>query len=298
MKKKLLFLLGLVVVFLLFVVVRFFIVSRSSKEGRLQIISSPNANVVINDKASGRTPYEASLKEGEYVIKLIPNENEASQSATWKGKVHIYHNTRTFISREIGTNEVTSSGVILTVQKSDSDSKKGTGQIEVRTEPDGGIVYLDDEEQGISPLILSDVAEGDHELSVFSPGFFRRSQKILVEEGYRVIAEYKLAIDPTHKRVVKEKKNPEASDEASLETDSSTTSKAKTASKTIEILQTDTGWLRVRSAPTISASESAKVDPGEKFGVLEEKAGWYKIEYSTGNEGWISSEYTREVKEQ
>lgn len=298
MKKKLLFLLGLIVVFILFVAVRFVYTSQRSREGRLQIISSPHANVIIDNKAVGRTPYEASMVTGEYVIKLVPNQNEASKSATWQGKIHIYHNTRTYVSREIGTNMVNSSGVILTVQKMDTASKKDTGQIEIRTEPDGSIVYLDDEEQGISPLILSDVSEGEHELSVFSPGFFRRSQKVLVEDGYKVLADYQLAIDPTHKRVVKVKKSPEATDEAALkDAEPTQTDKPKVSLKSIEILQTGTGWLRVRSAPTVSASESAKVNPGDTFDVLEEKAGWYKIEYEDGADGWISSQYTREVKE-
>lgn len=298
MKKKLLFLLALVLLFILFVVGRYIYVSRTSKEGRLQIISSPTANVIIDNEAVGRTPYESSLAEGEYVIKLVPDQQGASESASWKGKVSIMNNTRTFVSREIGSTDIASSGVILTVQKMDEKpDKKGIGEVEIHTEPDGGIVFLDDEEQGIAPLILSDVQEGDHELSVFSPGFFRRSQKINVKAGFKVIADYKLAVDPTHKKVVKQEKDPEATDEASLEKDSSE-KKAITSGKVIEILKTGTGWLRVRAEASLTASESAKVDPGDQFNVLEEDGSWIKIEYAKGEEGWISSQYTREVKEE
>ena len=302
MKKKLLFLLALVLLFVLFIGGRFIYLSQTSKEGRLQVISSPTANVIINNEAVGRTPYEASLEQGEYVIKLVPDEQEASASASWQGKVNVYQNTRTFVSREIGTNEVASSGVILTVQKMSEKGKKGTGQIEVTTKPDGSIVFLDDEEQGIAPLILSDVEEGDHELSVFSPGFFRRSQKINVQDGYKITAEYKLAVDPTHKKVVKEEK--EATDEAQLDEDGNPIEEDEEESEAtgtgliIEILQTGTGWLRVRTEPTLTASEAAKVDPGDQYEVLEEDTGWYKIEFAKGEEGWISSQYTREVEEE
>lgn len=260
----------------------------------MQIISSPTANVIIANEAVGRTPYEASLPEGEYIVKLVPDEQEASASASWQGKIDIFNNTRTFVSREIGSTEVASSGVVLTVQKmAEKPQEKGTGQVEITTKPDGSIVFLDDEEQGIAPLILSDVREGDHELSVFSPGFFRRSQKINVQEGFKIIANYTLAIDPTHKKVVKEEKDEEASDEAQLDhtiTDPN--------ARIIEILKTGTGWLRVRSEPNLTASEAARVDPGDQFAVLDEQTGWYKIEYNKNEEGWISSQYTREVEEE
>jgi len=36
----------------------------------------------------------------------------------------------------------------------------------------------------------------------------------------------------------------------------------------------------------------AKVNPGETYPYSnEEKNGWYKIEYETGKEGWISKVY-------
>lgn len=298
MKKKILFLISLVLLFIAFVAVRSFLALRSGKEGRIQIISSPASNVIINNEAVGRTPYEASLPVGEYSIRLQPDEQEASGSATWEGSVSVIENTRTFVSREIGATDIASSGVVLTVEKmQEKPTKKGTGEVQVITEPDGSIVFLDDEEQGIAPFLLSEVPEGDHELSVFSPGFFRRSQKIKVQEGYKVIAEFKLAVDPTHKKVVKEDSDDEATDEASLEKDSETNESSSDA-KIIEILKTGTGWLRVREEPTLNASEAARVDPGDQYEVLEERNGWIKIEYSKNEEGWISDQYTREVKEE
>lgn len=303
MRKKLRYLTLLLVCFVIFIAIRFFYTSQSTKEGRLQIISSPTANVLINDKPVGRTPFEATLPEGEILIKLVPDAREGTASATWNGKVRITRNARTFVSREIGSSEINSSGVILNVEKmSLKPEKKNTGQIDIKTKPDGAIVYIDDEEQGIAPLILSNVLEGDHELSVYSPGFFRRSQKIKIQEGYKVIAEYQLALDPTHKKVELDKKLLTATDSATVATPSGTLTPEPTTStkvtpgaglKRIEILQTDTGWLRVRSAPSTGASESAKVNPGDIFGIEEEKSGWYRIEYIKGKMGWISSDYTR-----
>lgn len=300
MKNKLKFLLFLFGLFLIIIGIRFLYLSQAKKEGRLQITSSPITNVLINGKPAGRTPFETPLPEGEVLIKLVPDAQEGTASASWTGKVRIPHNTRTFVSRELGSSDMFSSGVILTIDPmKDKPEKKNTGSIDVRTKPDGAIVYLDDEEQGISPLLLTNVPEGDHELSVKSPGFFRRSQKINIVEGYSTTAHFQLSLDPAHKKIDLEKKLQEASDSATLATPSGTLTPGLTLTPTlsnkkrIEVLQTDTGWLRVRSAPATSASESAKVNPGDVFDVLEEKSGWLLIEYIKGKTGWISASYTR-----
>ena len=64
---------------------------------------------------------------------------------------------------------------------------------------------------------------------------------------------------------------------------------------TVEISATSTGFLRVRATPSTGGSEVAKVNPGAKFDVSEEKNGWYKIEYEKGKSGWVSGTYTRKL---
>ncbi|OGK44805.1 hypothetical protein A2957_01020 [Candidatus Roizmanbacteria bacterium RIFCSPLOWO2_01_FULL_38_11] len=288
MKRKLIFLIGIFFIFLIIIAIRFFFVKFTHKQGSIKVLSSPISNVIIDEAAKGKTPFESSLTEGEYFLKLIPDESEASESAGWSGKVKIYNNTLTFVSRELGSSDTTSSGVIFTITNIPQKKyKSGTGQIELKTEPDGSIIYLDNEEQGIAPVILSDIPEGDHEISVYTPGFFRRSQKIRIKAGYRVIAEFKLAIDPSHKKIEPDKEKGA--------TESAQTSE-EPKNFMIEILTTDTGWLRVRVEPSLSASEAAKVKPGEKYTVLEEKEGWYKINYSENNQGWISANYAKKAE--
>ena len=158
------------------------------------------------------------------------------------------------------------------------------GEIYVETEPAGAIVYLNNEEKGIAPLVLADVIKGEHEISVFMPGFFRRTQKINVEGGYRINAVFKLAIDQSQEQVIKSTGEKEA------------TAGATITKSNILIKDTPTGWLRVREEPTLNASESGKVNPGEKFPLLEEQEGWYKIKMAT-MEGWISSVYSEKQDE-
>lgn len=63
----------------------------------------------------------------------------------------------------------------------------------------------------------------------------------------------------------------------------------------ILIKETPTGWLRVRSEPSIDASESAKVNPGESYELVEEKPNWYKILFNDEQEGWVAAQYSEKV---
>lgn len=296
MKKKLLILIGLVAIFAIFIGVRFLFLTKQNQTGRLKIVSSPSAGVFIDNVALGHTPYEDKYKVGEYVVKLIP-EGDATETASWQGKVKIYKNSLTYINRDLGSTDVSSAGEIFTITKMDVKPKdSNNGQVYVETEPAGAIVYLDNDEKGVASMILDEVPKGDHELSVSMPGFFSRREKINIEPGYRVSATFKLAIDQSRTQDVKEdsvatdsaKPTGSATDAA---TKTSPTPAGSAKGKSVIIKDTPTGFLRVRSDPTVNASESARVKPGDKFEVLEEKDGWYKIPYQSGKEGWISAQY-------
>lgn len=287
MKGKLVLLLTLILLFAGFVGVRFFILDRQNAYGRIRINSSPTASVFINSMVIGKTPYDDKYKVGEYLLKLIP-EGTATETASWNGKINVYKNTLTYVNRELGSSDIFSAGEIFTTQKMSTAPKNNNyGEIYVETEPQGAIVTLDNDEKGVAPLVLQDVLRGDHELSVFMPGFFRRTQKINVDSGYRVNAAFKLALDQSQKQLTKD-----------LEKES--TGSDKTGKTNVTINNNPQGWLRVRADASIEATEEAKVKIGEKFEFLEEKTGWFRIKFN-GNkdglisgefvDGWVSSEY-------
>ncbi|OGK17220.1 hypothetical protein A2774_02360 [Candidatus Roizmanbacteria bacterium RIFCSPHIGHO2_01_FULL_39_12c] len=282
MKGKLILLTILLLGFAGYVAVRFFILDSQNVYGRIKVVSSPVSSVFIDNLAIGKTPYEQKYKIGEYMLKLIP-EGTATDTASWQEKINIYKNSLTYVNRELGSTDLTSAGEIFTTSKMEKPPKDPNhGEIYIETEPQGAIVYLDNDEKGIASLIMSDVLKGDHELTVFLPKFLRRTQKINVDAGFRVNAMFKLAIDQSAQGATEQAGKTEESKQA---TESATT---KT---TILIKDTETGFLRVREGPTTSASESARVSPGADFELLDEQNGWYKIEYEKGKEGWVSSQY-------
>jgi len=287
MKGKLVLLLVLILLFVGFIIVKYFIMDKQNAYGQLKIISSPTASVFVNNIVIGKTPFKDKYKVGEYLLKLIP-EGMATETASWNSKINVYKNSLTYVNFELGSSDIFTAGEVFTTEKMKQPPKNSNyGEIYVETEPQGAIVFLDSDEKGIAPLILQDVTRGDHELSVFMPGFFRRTQKINVDSGYRVNGLFKLALDQSQKQL------------ADVEKES--TSSAKSEKTMVIINNNPQGWLRVREDANINATEAAKVKIGEKYEFLEEKAGWYKIKYNdnqsglvegTFTEGWVSSEYS------
>ena len=303
MKMKLLLVIVLVVGFFGFILIRFFIQDHQNAAGRVKIDSSPAAHVFINDVDVGKTSYEdANIKVGEYKIKLIP-EGKETKTVSWEGTVAIYKNTLSYISRELGTSELTSAGEILTVVKMKEKPNGATGAIKIETDPPGAIVNLDNDEKGVSPLELKDIPSGDHELSVFLPGFFRRISKIKIEKGYELQAKFKLALDQSHKtlsdELEKQKQKKQATEEAkptkTVENEASDEA-LLSESTTIEILDNDLGYLNVRSEPSVSGDIVTKVNPGETYEYTKSENGWYYITLDNGSVGWVSGDYVEIVE--
>lgn len=64
-----------------------------------------------------------------------------------------------------------------------------------------------------------------------------------------------------------------------------------TNGKSAKVKDTPTGWLRVRSLPSLNGDEVGRLNIGDVVSVLEEKPGWLKVKSTAGLEGWASSDY-------
>jgi len=294
-KGKLILLTVLVVLFGIFLLLKFFFFNGQTELGEIRVVSTPQSVVYLDQIQIGNTPVRQKMKVGEYLIKLIPNK-EASQSATWQGKIKVYKNAVTYVGRVLGNSDISTAGEISTLTKMETKpTKDNVGEIAVESDPQGALVYLDLDEKGVAPLILYDVPKGTHELSIYLPGFFRRTLKLNVEAGHRTSTSVKLAIDQ-----LSQQESTKSATIKNITKEQQPTSKASAGddgAKKIVILikETPTGWLRVRSEPSIDASESAKVNPGESYELVEEKPNWYKILFNDEQEGWVAAQYSEKV---
>jgi len=150
--------------------------------------------------------------------------------------------------------------------------------------PDGAQVSLDSQTRGRTPIKITDLETKEYHLEVAADGYQKRDFVVKAVSGYLLTAEVKLAAQPGNVEGVTTPEVPEEPTEETVEK--------------VKILTTPTGFLRVRQEPTTQSVELGQVVPGEEYILLaiDEKSGWFKIEYETDKEGWVTNQYARKVE--
>ena len=290
MKRKIGFFLVVIVILLIIGGVIKLLVNRAPKEGELRVDASPNVSVFLDNKHIGRTPLREKVAAGEYTIRLVA-DSTTDDIAPWQSKIFVGPNLLTFVNAVLSDSELSSAVDVLWLEK----SVVGKPELSIVTNPDGASVVLDDVTKGITPLTISDVAAGDHTLTVTSPGFLTRTMKVKLTTGYKLITSMKLALsaagsqpqESTSAAVVPT--TPTPSTKAGETATSSGTATPQKPYATIK--DTPTGFLRVRMEPSTGATEAGRVKPGEKYHIFNQQTGWYQISHDGTNKGWISAQY-------
>jgi len=252
----------------------------SSGKGALQVTSAPKASVYLNDKKIGNTPLckcepKDFIKTGEYTIKLIADNGDFKP---FEEKITINKSTLTVVDREF-LEGLQGNGSVITLSPI---SDKKTSELLVISMPKDANVFLDNNPVGATPLILKDVAESDHNLSVTKDGFKDRTIGIRAVAGYKLTSLIFLGINPIIS-------SPSVAPIASIP--------ATATIQKVLILDTPNGFLRVRESNSTDSPEIARVSDGETFEFIEEKDGWFEIKLASPageiKTGWISSQYAK-----
>jgi len=282
------------------------------KKAGLSVTATPNAGIFLNDSHIGSTPYyNEKIKAGEYTLKIVP---ENGVGLSWESKVKLMPGIITVISRQLSQTEESSSGYFLTLEPGGQKDKSG---IEIITLPDKSVITIDGESKGFSPLSLDNLSPGEHVVLVTAPGYIDRSINANLRTGHILRVSVQLSRAQVDSPV-------ETADGNSIDTadvtedgdeilDSKPTPSIKPTAKPlastkpvtdlekpyVTVQETPTGFLNVREEPTTATDNIlAKIKPGESYSYLEKNnSGWYKIEISPGEVGWISSKYVKLVEE-
>ncbi len=313
MKRKIGFIAGIIGLLIVgYIVVRLFS-NRGPKTGELRVDSQTPASIFLDNKNIGKTPYRDKITAGEYTMKLV-SDSTTSQLTSWQGKVTVGQNLLTFVNANLGETDLTTAIDIVWLEKITSKQS----ELSVTTSPDGATVLVDDVSRGVTPLSIQDIAPGDHSISVTNTGFLTRSIKIKTTAGYRVIANLKMALSGSPQDIVASEEStssavletptpklsvtPKVSPTGKVSATPSPTPKSGASTTTdpakpyVVIKDTPTGFLRVRMEPSTSASEAGRVNPGEKYSLLDTKNAWYQIKFDGKNLGWVSGQYADKVE--
>jgi hypothetical protein len=282
MKKVFLFVAPLLIAMVIFFGILFFL-DRKTGKGALQVTSVPQSKVYLDSKLLGTTPFCACelaqmLTVGDYTIKLVPIDGNFRP---FTEKITINKGTLTVVDRTFADNGESDGSIIGLAPL---NNKKDI-EVLVVSLPSKANVFLDNNPVGVTPLLLKQVSESDHDLQVHRDGYKDKSIKVKTALGFKLNALIFLGI------------SHDLSNEL-IASPSSVLVPTITVSKVL-ILNTPTGFLRVRESNSISSSEIAQVKPGEEYELVTEQEGWFEIKLSSpaseGRTGWISSSYA--VKE-
>lgn len=239
------------------------------KKAGILVETTPTSAVFVNSVQVGKTPYSGTFDPGEIDLKLVP-ETSDKPLIVFETRLLLSSGIQTVVKREFGETVDLSGGEIISFEKT-GESKPA---IAVVTDPDSAQISIDGKAYGFAPYKTSQVMASAHQVAVSLNGYAERTVNVKAISGYKLTLIVKLASDlqaipqptPTPKVVVM-----------------------------VEILETPSGFLRVREEPNTISKELARVKLSEKFELIEEdtKTGWFKIEYVEGKQGWISKDYAK-----
>jgi hypothetical protein len=288
------------------------LVRRSQPNAGLKIDTSPSSLVFVDNVEMGSTPVDKLFPPGEVTIKLIPNSTSSAIS-TYQTKVRLSEKTYTIIKRDFGSSDISSAGEIISLQPQ-SDPTPSLSVI--TSSPDTASVLVDGQPQGFTPLSLSSMSAGTHQITITAPGFASRTISAQTVNSYKLIITVKLsALAPTPIPILTLTPTPTQIATPSTTLIPSPTSKITSTPKVaptlkisptpampkpyVTILDTPTGFLRVRSSSSVAGTEVGQVKPGENYSLLDTAvSGWYliKVELDATSSGWISPQYAKLYK--
>ncbi len=232
------------------------------QRGGVSILSTPtDAVVYLDNKEVGKTPYEdKNLDVRQYTIRIDKD------GASWQGIVSLTPQTMAIINRDLASQQASSSGEILTLDK-------GRGMTIV-SNPTEAEVEIDGKSIGVTPISLN-IQTGEHSILLSHSNYLKRSIKAILPENYNLTVSVDLALS-----------------EADL---TSTSAPVVTQTSQVVVRQTPTGFLRVRDQASLLGKEIAKVNVGDQLTLLEELGSWYKVRLPSGTEGFVSSSYVEKT---
>lgn len=266
----------------IFFIVRFVVVGTRGK-GALQTTSNIKSSVYLNGKLIGTTPLckckdEETIREGEYNLMIEPEDPSFESFST---KIKIGKDVLTAVDRTFLPGSLASASV-LTLEKIPTT----TPQLFILSIPEGAIVTIDGNAEGLTPFSLNDITASEHEVEIQKNGFNKKTLRIRTVPSYKLLAQVILGTEAEAKKI----EDNEASPSARL-----SPTKSPFKGTIVRIKNTPTGFLRVREGPSTSEKEIAKVNPEEEFKYLDEDAGWFKIQLKDGEFGWVSSTYSEKI---
>ncbi|HSW87899.1 MAG TPA: PEGA domain-containing protein [Candidatus Saccharimonadales bacterium] len=199
MKKLVLFLLPPLLACVVFFSAMYILSKTDKGKGALQITSTPKADVYLDGKLIGTTPFcKCKLPEmistGDYTVKLVPKDLPAGRQGSnlqpFEQQIPINKSVITVVDVAFGDNNNNSARIISLAPLTDTNST----QIFATSFPDNAKVLLDKNDSGNTPVLLKDVTDSDHDILFDKDGYESKLLHVHTVKGYKLSAIAFLAV--------------------------------------------------------------------------------------------------------
>ncbi|MDO8487188.1 MAG: PEGA domain-containing protein [Candidatus Curtissbacteria bacterium] len=247
-----------------------------NKPAALQITSKPEASVFLDGKHVGKTPFFSDqLKSGKHSLKITVSE------ASFVDEVNLTSGTLTVVNRDLAPSFLAQAGETLYLLP-------GKHGLFITSMPPEADATVDGKLVGRTPVLMSNIGEGDHKVLITKDGYISREFAIKTTSQYQLSAQVTLA-----------------SQEAKNIAEGNVPSPQPQIAR-VEITDTPQGFLRVRQDASIDSAEIGRVKTGDQLDIVRETADWIKVKFPArnasqsdaggqGKQGWISAQYTKKI---
>lgn len=369
MKKLLILFVGLFLVSGIGYLIYHRLLVQNKSEGKAVLsVNAPfsDAGVFIDDVYLGPTPYFSdSLSSGEVSLRV----------GDWVGKVVLTPGALTVVNQDLGPDGFSGGEIIWLTET------QGETGLAIISSLGGVNVSVDGNTLGETPLKISTLDEGEHQLVLSKEGYLERSLTVRLQDNYTVNVNVELFLKPLAQEIKEhslstervtlfdfsleeEKVNSDmvawlkglvfyfksyafdspykpdyylfsdgvlyASNgevltveryppknsapfvlaylsssekglsELALSTLGTLSSSAEvltpsSVGKKGRVLETGTGWLRVRSGAGLTNPEIGRVNVGDELDILREQEGWVELKLKDETSGWVSSQFLEKI---
>ncbi len=260
------------------------------QQAGLQVITQDvPASLFIDDQYLDKTPYvNKKIKPGNYTLRIVPDD---SSLVPYDIPIVLHKGTITVIEWQPNISLETSGGTIYEMTKANET------KLEFQTIPNNAILTIDGGVKQFSPLVINDIAEGNHAFEVSLPSYVTQQKAVNVIKNYHITLTAILAKEFSNPP--DQEPTPEPTETIASDSAQPTSLLGKQSQKTVQILKTDffvndQEVLRVRKEPTSVAEELGFAQVGKFYPYKEEVTGWLGIEFN-GQLGWVTTQFSQIV---
>lgn len=271
---------------ILFVVSLFLGVSLfKPKLSGVNLNTTPSSTVIINGQEVGKTPFRDFYKPGKYIVRLVPEGS--GELLPLDQEVYLEKGMELIVRHNFDAIQERSFGYSIFFEKASSN----VSAMNIITNPVGADIVIDGTPRSKAPYYTPSLTPGSHQVEIKKEGFEQVTLDVNLVNGYQLNLRTNLSVSDSQAK-------PQV-------TPNPTPTLVDRGLGFVEVSDTPTGFLRIRSEASSLGSEVGKAIPGEKYVLIDidPKTGWFKIEYRLESsedsikEGWISNQYAKRTTE-